>query len=448
MVDTRVLTSAKTLPGGMLNILAYGAVNGADCTAALQAAIDALPDEGGTVFIPVGQWFITGPVTTDKFGVRLIGAGSYTYNEAFVDQVGSTLVLDGATATIEFAPSALKHVGPIIENINFLAADEDQSQDAVLIRLMNHWAVRDCGFRGFARCLVIDSAGVLEGGDASWGQVEQCVFMDSNYGVVSADLTGSGDGPSFLVTGGDFTCHTAGIYLGNRTPQCRIIGVKFDCVGGIGVHSKGYTNAIIGNTFEACDPAIKIERDGSGHTFSGHDHRIIGNNFTGREGDEDGVLIGSSCARTQLMGNSWVNLDNDFLDSGDNTVCVDALRFYYNVTNGRLEVPDTAGFQDRFKVFGAGVSTYIDLINSNANGGDSWRLASDQWGNLQVLNLDTSMLMEVKPQGFIRIPEAPYDPGDAPANSGLIYMRDNGSGKTQFVAKFPSGAVQVLATEP
>lgn len=42
--------------------------------------------------------------------------------------------------------------------------------------------------------------------------------------------------------------------------------------------------------------------------------------------------------------------------------------------------------------------------------------------------------------------------GSAPptpaANHGVMYFRDNGAGKTQLVALFPTGAVQVIATEP
>lgn len=40
------------------------------------------------------------------------------------------------------------------------------------------------------------------------------------------------------------------------------------------------------------------------------------------------------------------------------------------------------------------------------------------------------------------------DPSAPAANKGRVYFRDNGAGKTQFVARFPSGAVQVIATEP
>lgn len=35
-----------------------------------------------------------------------------------------------------------------------------------------------------------------------------------------------------------------------------------------------------------------------------------------------------------------------------------------------------------------------------------------------------------------------------PAQHGKIYLKDNGAGKKQWVALFPSGAEQVMATEP
>jgi hypothetical protein len=40
------------------------------------------------------------------------------------------------------------------------------------------------------------------------------------------------------------------------------------------------------------------------------------------------------------------------------------------------------------------------------------------------------------------------DPSAPAANRARLYIRDNGSGKTQLVVRFSSGAVQVLATEP
>jgi len=39
-------------------------------------------------------------------------------------------------------------------------------------------------------------------------------------------------------------------------------------------------------------------------------------------------------------------------------------------------------------------------------------------------------------------------PAAPAANNGRLYMKDNGSGKTQYVVKFNTGAEQVIATQP
>ncbi len=44
--------------------------------------------------------------------------------------------------------------------------------------------------------------------------------------------------------------------------------------------------------------------------------------------------------------------------------------------------------------------------------------------------------------------ELATDPAAPAANVGVHYYRDNGAGKTQFCVRFPTGAIQVLATEP
>ena len=44
--------------------------------------------------------------------------------------------------------------------------------------------------------------------------------------------------------------------------------------------------------------------------------------------------------------------------------------------------------------------------------------------------------------------ELSADPAAPATNKARAYFRDNGSGKTQFVIRFPTGAIQVIATEP
>jgi hypothetical protein len=49
---------------------------------------------------------------------------------------------------------------------------------------------------------------------------------------------------------------------------------------------------------------------------------------------------------------------------------------------------------------------------------------------------------------YVEMPERGSDPAAPASNNARLYVRDNGAGKTQLVARFPTGAVQVVATEP
>jgi len=40
------------------------------------------------------------------------------------------------------------------------------------------------------------------------------------------------------------------------------------------------------------------------------------------------------------------------------------------------------------------------------------------------------------------------DPIAPAVHKGRLYYRDNGAGKTQLVVRFPTGAIQVISTEP
>jgi hypothetical protein len=56
----------------------------------------------------------------------------------------------------------------------------------------------------------------------------------------------------------------------------------------------------------------------------------------------------------------------------------------------------------------------------------------------------SATLMHGQSLGFVET----TDPTAPSTNRALLYAKDNGSGKTQLVVRFPTGAVQVLATEP
>jgi hypothetical protein len=61
-------------------------------------------------------------------------------------------------------------------------------------------------------------------------------------------------------------------------------------------------------------------------------------------------------------------------------------------------------------------------------------------------NLDVAGSIEAAT--WIDLPEQASDPAAPAANNARIFTKDNGSGKTQLVVRFATGAVQVIATEP
>jgi hypothetical protein len=58
-----------------------------------------------------------------------------------------------------------------------------------------------------------------------------------------------------------------------------------------------------------------------------------------------------------------------------------------------------------------------------------------------------SVLAEIRNRLNFAAPEI-ADPAAPAPDSGVMYYRDNGAGKTQLVVRFPTGAIQVIATEP
>jgi hypothetical protein len=63
-------------PSPWLDVHAFGATGDdrTDDTDAIQAAINAVPDNGGTVFLPAGTYLVSAPLQLRK-GLRLVGAG-------------------------------------------------------------------------------------------------------------------------------------------------------------------------------------------------------------------------------------------------------------------------------------------------------------------------------------------------------------------------------------
>jgi hypothetical protein len=141
---------------------------------------------------------------------------------------------------------------------------------------------------------------------------------------------------------------------------------------------------------------------------------------------------------------------------------------HWRVQNGHLEVLNAAGTvtlsqltEDGLLSLAGGLTITDDLagplprkhlrVQGGAlrilnHAGTTTILLLDDAGNLTTtgaLSLASTMGLS----NFIEFGEI-ADPSAPVVNKGRLYVKDNGSGKSQLAVRFPSGAVQILATEP
>jgi hypothetical protein len=79
----------------------------------------------------------------------------------------------------------------------------------------------------------------------------------------------------------------------------------------------------------------------------------------------------------------------------------------------------------------------LELFTKPDSGGPTQRAILDATGNLVWTSANYQEMMELGGD--------PVAPG---LNKARLFLRDNGSGKTQLCVRFNTGAVQVLATQP
>jgi hypothetical protein len=123
------------------------------------------------------------------------------------------------------------------------------------------------------------------------------------------------------------------------------------------------------------------------------------------------------------------------------------------VSKGNVKIGDAnCAIINQYSVAGATLETTVGgtgavLINSRPAGGYTLNGAYPIVMDLDQLIATSGIFYEAYLTNFLEGIET-ADPAAPAANKGRLYFRDNGAGKTQLCARFPTGAVQVVATEP
>lgn len=231
-------------------------------------------------------------------------------------------------------------------------------------------------------------AGVAIADESEWCVIERCSIIGPAKG------TGTG-----LLLSGES--------IANAFHSIRDTSFRF---WNLGARFSGFANSnrMDMTTFHSCTTAIGLNKTGA-------DTKGGDNNFFSM------IELDSSCTNGVAIADNATR--NAFIRISDDGVTGIAL----SVTSGCL---DTSFYNCHFVTAISDTSSGLETYYFNCSGVDPAGGAA----------------MDVR-NGYVDMPEiaAPAAPA---TNRMRLYCRDNGSGKTQAVVRFPTGATQVMATEP
>lgn len=144
--------SYSMINGAQLNVLDYGAdpTGVADSTSAIQAAIDAVPTQGGTVYIPAGLYLVNSTITVAKSFVNVVGDGGQASLLKFMPSTDGTACLEVKSALTPLPSPGGSAVifGGIIRGLGFTSADNTYKKVALRCWDISSYIIDDIYIRG------------------------------------------------------------------------------------------------------------------------------------------------------------------------------------------------------------------------------------------------------------------------------------------------------------
>lgn len=316
-------------PSPWIDIRAYGASTTAtDNTAAIQAAINAVGSDGGTVFFPLGTFKCAGSLILDgKRGIRLIGARTaessqtatlrYTGSGSFFLSLHSSVDIRLRGLSVQYDNTAFTGSLVDCDNINsfdstFINIEEcsfggigSAVNAKACIRLNKTIisSVRNCWFK-------LAKVGIL-GRDPGYSnaiQIEDCAFSSADPSQSLSEAAIKSAGESWLISGCTFEPLTNGsvvAYWQDTSSQAAYArGLAFVAnwfgdasTAGVCITAKALGFAATGNFFAISSPAQSVCL----RFVTSEGVHVAGNEIQGETGiDVVGFVIGLS-----VMGNKF-----------------------------------------------------------------------------------------------------------------------------------------------
>jgi hypothetical protein len=236
---------------------------------------------------------------------------------------------------------------------------------------------------------------------------------------ISALVTG--DSSSRMVLSGDGTSTGMELGSGAATRDVRLIR-----------SSAGLLNADANS--EAVDTQFRVAASAGQRSFIS---ALVAGDSSSRmvlsgDGTLQGLELGPGSAARDVRASRFAA--GELLVDANSTANATTLRVRSTAAQRSALTVDVAGDSSpRVALFGDATRVGIELgPGSGARDVIVERVAADVLGTTDVFEFT----------------ERGADPTAGAANTARFYARDNGSGKTQLVARFATGAIQVIATEP
>lgn len=309
------------------DVRAFGALGDgvSDDSAAVAAALGALPALGGTVYFPPGKYLLASPVATTRVNVEFSGAGNVGESPGLGDPAATQLVVaDGITGLQIGDGSTNVRRGPVFRNLAFRAQGSPAAANTIGLKLLgvSNGRLHNCSFVGFSGpgCIGLWQKGYSGNNPNYLWSYYDCVVADCLVGVRLENCSAH----SFF----------HGYVKGNNTGTTRR-------PGSIGLHatgSGGGTHRIYATNFQFWERAVFLEvAEGSqlfGGRFEGNDtcleiaasrcgvwggtfsNYIIGSNGTA-------ILVAGSATGTMLMPGAITSVSTRILDQGGQTFVLD-----------------------------------------------------------------------------------------------------------------------------